>query len=116
VLPDSPPTMMFLAATGALWLTPASAAVSILVAILALVLTGLAVASLRRRKNPGLGFVAAAFFVFAVKNVFSAYNVVAHEGAAWPSVPHDAIELVLSLFDLVLLVLLFVPLFFRRRA
>lgn len=91
-------------------LTPYSAGISILVGVLALVLAGLAIASLRRRKNPALRFVAAAFFVFALKNAFSAYNVLYH------AVPHDAIELVLSLFDLVLLVLLFLPLLVRRRA
>jgi len=91
-------------------LTPYSAGVSILVAILALVLAGLAILSLRRRKNPALRFVAAAFFVFAAKNVFSAYNVLEH------AVPHDAIELVLSVFDLLLLLLLFAPLALRRRS
>jgi hypothetical protein len=54
--------------------------------------------------------VALAFVVFGLKNVFSAYNVLTH------TVPHDAIELVLSLFDLVLLVLLFAPLVLRRRS
>lgn len=91
-------------------LTPYSAGASILVALLALALAGLAVASVRKRGNLALRFVAAAFIVFAVKNAFSAYNVVYHQ------VPHDAIELMLSLFDLVLLVLLFMPLLVRRRS
>lgn len=91
-------------------LTPASATVSVLVALLALALAALAVAAGRRRANPALKWVAAAFGVFALKNVFSAYNVLYH------AVPHDAIELILSLFDLVLLALLFVPLVMRRRA
>lgn len=91
-------------------LTQYSAALSILVALLALVLAGLAVKSLRRRGNPALRFVAAAFGVFAVKNAFSAYNVITHV------VPHDAIELVLSVFDLMLLILLFMPLALRKRA
>lgn len=108
--------MLLLAASEAPRLTPASAAVSLLVTALALTMAGLAIASLRRRGNPALRFVAAAFVLFAVKNAFSAYNVVAHERAGWPSVPHDAIELVLSLFDLALLLLLFLPLFLRRRA
>lgn len=108
--------MLVLAASEAPSLTSASAAVSLLVMLLALGLAGMAVASLRRRGNPALRFVAAAFVVFAIKNAFSAYNVVAHDSTGWPSVPHDAIELVLSLFDLVLLVLLFVPLLLRRRA
>lgn len=89
-------------------LTPASATVSLVVALLALALAGLAVAAARRRANPALRWVAAAFLVFGVKNLFSAYNVLYH------AVPHDAIELVLSLFDLVLLVLLLLPLLRRR--
>lgn len=90
-------------------LTPASVTLSILVALLALALAGMAIAAGRRRANPALRWVAAAFGVFAAKNLFSAYNVQYH------TVPHDAIELVLSLFDLLLLVLLFVPLVLRRR-
>lgn len=99
VLADTAPTA----------LTPASATISVLVGLLALGLAGIAVASLRRRGNPALRYVAAAFAVFGAKNFFSAYNVLYH------AVPHDAIELVLSLFDLVLLALLFVPLVLRRR-
>ena len=90
-------------------LTPLSAAVSLLVAALAVVLAVLAFAARRKRGNPALAWVAYAFLVFAAKNVFSAVNVVTHV------VPHDAIELALSLFDLLLLVLLFMPFVFRRR-
>lgn len=108
--------MLVLAASGVATLSSASALVSLLVMLLALGLAGMAVASLRRRGNPALRYVAAAFLVFALKNGFSAYNVLAHEREGWPAVQHDAIELVLSLFDLVLLLLLFVPLILRRRA
>lgn len=90
-------------------LTPFSAGTSILVALLALVLAGLAFRAAARRTNPALRLVAAAFLVFAAKNGFSAYNVLTH------MVPHDAIELILSLFDLVLLLLLMAPLVLRRR-
>lgn len=90
-------------------LTPYSAGVSIVVAILALLMAGLALRAARRRANRGLHLVAVAFLVFAAKNAFSAYNVATH------IVPHDAIELVLSLFDLALLLLLFAPLALRRR-
>lgn len=96
-------------------LTPYSAGVSALVAVLALVFAGIALSASRRRANAALRIVALAFLVFAAKNVFSAYNVIAHEMEGWPSVPHDAIELVLSLFDLGLLLLLFAPLVLRRR-
>lgn len=91
-------------------LTAASTGVSVLVALLALVFAGLALAARRKRGNKALAVVALAFFVFAIKNAFSAYNVMTH------LVPHDAIELVLSLFDLVLLLLLFTPLLLRRRS
>lgn len=90
-------------------LTPYAVAVSSLVAVLAIVLAGLALRAARRRGNPALRIVALAFFAFFVKNVFSAFNVLTHV------VPHDAIELVLSLFDLALLLLLFLPLVLRRR-
>lgn len=88
--------------------TPASVAVSTLVAILALTLAGVAFAAARRRGNGALRIVAIAFLVFAAKNVFSAFNVAQHV------VPHDSLELVLSLFDLALLLLLFAP-FMRRK-
>lgn len=91
-------------------LTPLSAGTSVVVALLAFVLAGLAVAALRKRGNPALKWVALAFAVFGLKNVFSAYNVTSHV------VPHDAIELVLSLFDLALLLLLLIPFLRRRRA
>lgn len=90
-------------------LTTASAAVSILVALLALVLSWLGLAAARKRGNRSLYWVSMAFLVFTAKNVFSAVNVTTHQ------VPHDAIELVLSLFDLGIIALLFLPLVFRKR-
>lgn len=87
----------------------ASSATSAVVMLLALVLCGLAFRAARARSSPSLRWVGWAFLVFALKNAFSAYNVWTH------TVPHDAIELVLSIFDLVLLVLLFVPLILRKR-
>lgn len=90
-------------------LSLASTATSSIVALLAIVLSLLALRAARRRANPQLGWVAAAFFVFGLKNVFSAFNVATHD------VPHDAIELALSLFDLVIILMLFVPIFVRRR-
>lgn len=86
-----------------------SAVVSALVALLAFLMAGLALRAASRRANPALRVVALAFALFGVKNVFSAINVLTH------LVEHDAIELVLSLFDLVLLALLFLPLVLRRR-
>ena len=91
-------------------LATASAGTSILVALLAFVLAGIAFGAMRRRGNPALKWVAIAFLLFGVKNAFSALNVLTH------LVKHDAIELVLSLFDLMLLLLLLLPFLRRRRA
>lgn len=82
--------------------------------LLALAMAIVAFRARQRSGNRGLTLVALAFMVFAAKNAFSAYNVVAHEREGWLAVPHDEIELVLSLFDLALLLLLFAP-FLRRR-
>lgn len=86
-----------------------SAAASVLVAFLAALFAGLALAARRKRPNPALTYVAAAFGVFALKNLFSAVNVTTHV------VPHDGIELILSLCDLVIMVLLFTPFVRRKR-
>ena len=88
----------------------ASAGTSALVALLALAFAFLAFRARRVRGNPALRLVGVAFLVFAAKNAFSAFNVLTHV------VPHDAIELVLSLFDLALLLLLFAPFLLRRRS
>lgn len=90
-------------------LSVASSATSVIVMFLAIALAVMALRAARMRSAPTLRWVAAAFGVFALKNAFSAFNVWTH------AVPHDAIELVLSLLDLVLLVLLFAPLVLRRR-
>lgn len=86
-----------------------SAAVSILVALLAGLFAGLALAARRKRPNPALAYVAAAFGVFGLKNAFSAVNVTTHV------VPHDGIELILSLCDLAILAILFTPFVRRKR-
>lgn len=98
---------MFLAITEP-GLATASAATSALIAVLALALALTAFRAASRRPTRGLRAVGAAFVVFATKNVFSAYNVWTHD------VPHDMIELVLSIFDLILIVILITPLFPRR--
>lgn len=87
----------------------ASASVSGVVAVLALGLAVVAFGAARKRANRGLYYVGLAFLVFGVKNAFSAYNVLVH------TVQHDDIELVLSLFDLAIIGLLFLPLVRRRR-
>lgn len=87
----------------------ASSGTSALVMLLAAGLSVVAFRAARLRKTTSLTWVGVAFAVFALKNGFSAFNVWTH------AVPHDAIELVLSLFDLVLLMLLLTPLVLRRR-
>lgn len=109
--------MLLVLADGGLGtLATASAGTSALVALLALILAIFAFRAAGLTANRNLRLVGFAFLVFAVKNVFSAYNVFAHESAGMPSVPHDALELVLSLFDLGLILLLFLPLLWRRRS
>ncbi len=78
------------------------------VLVLAGVLMTLTWRSYRATGNDRVLFVAMAFLVFMVKSGFVAYNVVAH------AVPHDSIEFVSALFDLVIVALLFVP-FIQRR-
>jgi len=90
-------------------LTPLSSGTSVVVATLAVVFAVIAFRAAARKRNPGLRWVGFAFVLFALKNAFSAYNVVTH------FVRHDDIEMVLALGDLVILLLLFAPLFLRRR-
>lgn len=91
-------------------LAGASAATSILAALLAALFAGLALSARRKRANRALGWVAAAFVLFALKNAFSAVNVTTH------LVPHDEIELVLSLTDMAIMALLFTPFVLRKRS
>lgn len=86
----------------------ASSVTSAVVGLIALAMLVLALRARRRSGNRKLGFVAAAFFVFLAKSLFSAYNVQTHV------VPHDGIELWLSVFDLVIIGLLFLPFLLRE--
>lgn len=88
----------------------ASSLTSLLVGLIALVMAVLAWQARRRSGNAQLSFVAGAFVLFLIKSLFSAYIV-----ATPPPhpVPHDEIELVLSLFDLAIIGLLFLPFVLR---
>lgn len=86
----------------------ASSLTSIAVGLIALVMAGLAFRARRRSGNRQLAFVGAAFTLFLAKSLFSAYNVQTHY------VPHDLIELGLSLFDLAIIGLLFLPFVLRK--
>lgn len=103
----SSPRQRWLAMTAADSLSLYSSVASGLVGLISLGLAGLALRARGRSGNRQLGFVAGAFLLFAAKSVFSAYNVWTHD------IAHDAIELVLSLFDLVILGLLVLPLLVR---
>jgi predicted negative regulator of RcsB-dependent stress response len=61
--------------------------------------------SFQKTRNTQLVFVAVAFLTFLLKSLFVAYNVHSH------AVPHDAIELVSAVFDLLIATLLFLPFF-----
>lgn len=84
-----------------------SSATSSVVGLVAALLVVLAVRARRRSGNPQLAYVAGAFGVFVARSAFSAYNVQTH------AVPHDEIELVLSLLDLLILILLCIPFVLR---
>ncbi len=87
----------------------ASAATSALVAILAAAFSVIAFRAYKKRANVSMRAVGLAFLVFALRNLFSAFNVITDV------IHHGVVELVLSLFDLALMVLLPAPLVMRRR-
>src|SRR5581483_9910338 len=86
-----------------------SAAVSTFVAILAFSFSVAAFLAVAKRGNKALRWVGAAFVVFGLRNLFSAFNV------ATDVVRHGTVELVLSVFDLALMLILIAPLVLRRR-
>jgi hypothetical protein len=89
---------------------PYASATAALVALLALVFAGVAIRARRERGNRALVWVALAFFVFALKQVFTSVALVTDY------VAHDIIELVLTASDLAIMLLLFAPFVTRRKA
>lgn len=89
--------------------TTLAVAASTIVALLATTMAYLGFRSFRQTRNPRLVFVAVAFLVFAIKSIFVGANVQTHV------VQHDAIEFVSALFDVVIVVLLFLPFVMDRR-
>ncbi len=89
--------------------TTLAVAASTIVALLATTMAYLGFRSFRQTRNPRLVFVAVAFLVFAIKSIFVGANVQTHV------VQHDAIEFVSALFDVVIVVLLFLPFVMNRR-
>jgi hypothetical protein len=93
-------------------LTPVNLAVlaSLVVALLAGLMAYWGYRSYRATENLRLLFVVLAFVVFVLKSLFIAYNVRSH------AVAHDAIEFVGAMFDLIIVLLLFVPFVARTPA
>ena len=85
--------------------TTLAVAASSLVTVLTVAMAYLAMRSFQKTRNPRLVFISVAFFVFAIKSLFVAFNVQSHY------VQHDAIEFVSALFDVVIVVLFFIPFF-----
>lgn len=84
-----------------------AAATSLFVALLAGTMAMLGFRSFQKTRNPRLVFVVIAFVTFTLKSLFVGYNVVTHV------IPHDAIEFVSAMFDLLIIFTLFLPFFVR---
>lgn len=74
-----------------------------LVALITGIMAYLGYRSYQATGNHRLMFVVIAFMTFMIRSLFVAYSVQTH------TIPHDAIEFVSALFDLVIVLLLFVP-------
>lgn len=85
--------------------TTLAVAASAFVAILAAIMAFLGFRSFQKTRNPRLVFVVVAFLTFVIKGLFVGYNVTSH------AVPHDSIEFVSALFDVLVVLLLFIPFF-----
>ncbi len=82
---------------------------NVIVALLAGTMAYLGWRSYQATGNVKLLFIVIAFIVFILKAIFVSYNVTMH------AVPHDSIEFVSALFDVIIVLLLFVPFFARGR-
>lgn len=88
--------------------TTLGTAASVLVAAMTLIMAYLGYRSYRNTGNVRLVFVVVAFVTYALKSLFVAYNLQTH------ATLHDTIELVSALFDVVIVMLLFVPFFLNN--
>lgn len=79
--------------------------VILIVAVIALFLTTMAYRSVRRSGNKRLLFVTGAFGLLAIRGFLVAYSMPSH------FIEHGMLELVSSIFDLAIVVLLALPLF-----
>lgn len=87
---------------------PLPASLVLGVALVSLVLTVLALRAWRRRDNPKLLFVVAAFALFFVKGTLTAWSLFTG------TIAHETLEVLLSGFDLLILMLLVTPFLLRR--
>lgn len=87
--------------------TEVSAAILATVALVALVLLALTAVSYGRRRNRALLFLMGAFAVFASKNLLAAASVM------FGLIPHEHLEVVEGLADLLVALLLISPFFLR---
>lgn len=78
-------------------------AIIVVVAVVSLILTVLAASAWRRTGNRKLAFVTGAFAVFFAKSVLTAYSV------QTGFIAHEELELIGSLGDLIVVVLLIAP-------
>jgi hypothetical protein len=91
-------------------MTNLSVGFSVLSALISIGLLGLAVGALRGTRNPNLGFLVAAFAVFALKSLIVAY-------AIWTeAIAHETLELVDGAGDLITVLLIASPLVWPRRS
>lgn len=90
---------------GVVELTPTNLAVAAaaIVAALSLLMAYWGYRAYKTTENIRLLFVVLAFITFVIKSLFVAYNVKYH------AVQHDSIELVSTLFDLLIVLILFLP-------
>ncbi|HWG90710.1 MAG TPA: hypothetical protein VNZ52_07665 [Candidatus Thermoplasmatota archaeon] len=79
-----------------------------IVAVVSLILSLLTFEAYRRVRNRKILFVAAAFLIHFVKSGFVAIAIY------WRLVGHEVLELTEAGFDLVIVVLLFIPFWSRR--
>lgn len=89
---------------------PSEVAATIVIAVvgvITLTLTVIAVRAQQRTGNPRLWFLVSAFGLFTIKSALVAWAV------SMESIAHEHLELVSSLFDLAIVVLLFMPLLRR---
>lgn len=94
---------------------PLAPGVVLAVAFVSLFLTAVGLRSWRRAADARLLFVTSAFGLFALKNLITWWSLFAESRGRGPLVGHTMLELLGSVFDLAVVLLLAAPLLVRRR-